>query len=313
MKRKVAINGFGRIGRLVFRKLVEHPGLDLVAINDIASLDNLAYLLKYDSVQAAPQAEIATTENSLHWNGKEIRFLNERNPADLPWKEMGVEIVVESSGVFTKRDAAAQHLQAGAQQVIISAPGKGVDLTICMGVNEEQYDPSQHQVISNASCTTNCLAPVAKVLNDSFGIKSGLLQALLETHFQRLNVELRALGSERNSLTHTLTQAAALFFRFARQNRTFYLLQLGLWFAPRESEAHQAVAALNQEQHRILEDIFTRAAEEHGNMRGRHTAYAATFAGMLNTYIGLWLNGFVELDEALVYRVVHQFEHGIYS
>lgn len=175
MKQKVAINGFGRIGRLVFRKLVEHPGLELVAINDIAPLDNLAYLLKYDSVQAAPRAEISVTENTLTWDGKSIRFLNERNPADLPWQEMGVEIVVDCSGVFTKREAAAQHLQAGAQQVIISAPGKGVDLTICMGVNEEQYEPGKHQVISNASCTTNCLAPVAKVLNDSFGIHSGLL------------------------------------------------------------------------------------------------------------------------------------------
>jgi glyceraldehyde 3-phosphate dehydrogenase len=172
---KVAINGFGRIGRLVFRHLMSQEVLKVVAINDIAPLDNLAYLLRFDSVQRAPQVQIEATADTLNWDGRQVRFLQERDPSQLPWDELGVDIVIEASGLFTKREAAAQHLQAGARQVIITAPGKGADLTVCMGVNNEQYDPARHQVVSNASCTTNCLAPVAKVLNDHFGIVTGFL------------------------------------------------------------------------------------------------------------------------------------------
>jgi glyceraldehyde 3-phosphate dehydrogenase len=172
---KVAINGFGRIGRLVFRHLMSQEVLKVVAINDIAPLDNLAYLLRFDSVQRAPQVQIEATADTLNWDGRQVRFLQERDPSQLPWDELGVDIVIEASGLFTKREAAAQHLQAGARQVIITAPGKGADLTVCMGVNNEQYDPARHQVVSNASCTTNCLAPVAKVLNDNFGIVTGFL------------------------------------------------------------------------------------------------------------------------------------------
>jgi glyceraldehyde 3-phosphate dehydrogenase len=171
----VAINGFGRIGRLVFRHLMAQDALQVVAINDIAPLDNLVYLLKYDSVQRAPQVKIEAVSDSLNWDGQKVHFLQERQPVQLPWQKLDVDIVIEASGLFTRREAAAQHLQAGARQVIISAPGKGADLTVCMGVNNDRYDPSQHQVVSNASCTTNCLAPVAKVLNDNFGIVTGLL------------------------------------------------------------------------------------------------------------------------------------------
>lgn len=175
MATRVAINGFGRIGRIVFRLAMESEKLEVVALNDVAPLDNLAYLLKYDSVHKNPDVEVGSSEDALHWGKEEVRFLSERNPADLPWKDLGVELVLEASGVFTKRDDAALHLDAGARRVIITAPAKGADVTICPGVNEDAFDPAAHTVISNASCTTNCLAPVAKVMDDAFGIESGFL------------------------------------------------------------------------------------------------------------------------------------------
>ncbi|MGM0669986.1 MAG: type I glyceraldehyde-3-phosphate dehydrogenase [Gemmatimonadota bacterium] len=175
MATRIAINGFGRIGRLVFRMAMESEELEVVALNDVAPLDNLVYLLKYDSVHENPDVEVGSSEGALHWGKEEVRFLSERNPADLPWKDMGVEVVLEASGVFTKRDDAALHLDAGARRVIITAPAKRADVTICPGVNEDAFDPAAHTVISNASCTTNCLAPVAKVMDDAFGIESGFL------------------------------------------------------------------------------------------------------------------------------------------
>ncbi|HEY9117260.1 MAG TPA: type I glyceraldehyde-3-phosphate dehydrogenase [Roseivirga sp.] len=178
MTTKVAINGFGRIGRLVFRHLIENKELDVVAVNDIAPLDNLLYLLKYDSVQANPKETIKQEENGFKFGGKEIVFTSERDPADLPWKELGVEIVIESTGFFRDREGASKHIKAGAKRVIVSAPGKEVDKTICMGVNEEVYNPDTDFLISNASCTTNCLSPVAKVLDENFGIESGLLTTI---------------------------------------------------------------------------------------------------------------------------------------
>jgi glyceraldehyde 3-phosphate dehydrogenase len=178
MTTKVAINGFGRIGRLVFRHLIENKELDVVAVNDIAPLDNLLYLLKYDSVQANPKEKIKQVENGFKFGGKEIVFTSERDPADLPWNELGVEIVIESTGFFRDREGASKHIKAGAKRVIVSAPGKEVDKTICMGVNEEKYNPDTDFLISNASCTTNCLSPVAKVLDENFGIESGLLTTI---------------------------------------------------------------------------------------------------------------------------------------
>jgi glyceraldehyde 3-phosphate dehydrogenase len=175
MMKKVAINGFGRIGRLVLRQILVGQELDLVAVNDIAPLDNLLYLLKHDSVQASPALPFTVDDSKLNWYGKEIQFTSERDPAALPWKDLNVDIAIESTGLFTQKEQAAQHLEAGAKHVIVSAPAKNADITICMGVNEGDFDPEKHQVLSNASCTTNCLAPVAKVLDDVFGIENGFL------------------------------------------------------------------------------------------------------------------------------------------
>jgi len=174
MSTKVAINGFGRIGRLVFRHLVEHNELDIVAVNDIAPLDNLLYLLKFDSVQRTPDVLVQENHKGFKFGGKEVAFTSEKDPAQLPWKELGVDLV----GFFTDRAGASKHLEAGAKRVVISAPGKNVDKTICMGVNEEQLDLDKDIIVSNASCTTNCLAPVAKVLDDQFGIETGLLTTI---------------------------------------------------------------------------------------------------------------------------------------
>lgn len=173
---KVGINGFGRIGRNVLKILKEkYPDeLDVVAFNDLGDLKTMAHLFKYDTVYGRYE-DIEVREDGLVVSGDFIKSLSEREPAKLPWGEMGVDIVIESTGFFTKRAGAAQHLEAGAKKVIISAPSKDPDLTIVMGVNDDQYDPEVHDVVSNASCTTNCLAPAAKVLNDNFGIVKGLL------------------------------------------------------------------------------------------------------------------------------------------
>lgn len=178
MSTRVGINGFGRIGRLVFRHMMDVDDLEVVALNDIAPLDNLVYLLKHDSVHVDPGVSVEAGDGVLHWGDKQVKFLSVRSPAELPWDEMDVDIAIESTGLFTKRDDAAQHLQAGADRVVITAPGKGADITVCMGVNEDKIDPAEHVVISNASCTTNCLAPVAKVLDEAFGIVNGFLTTI---------------------------------------------------------------------------------------------------------------------------------------
>ncbi len=175
---KIAINGFGRIGRLVFRHAIENDSLNVVAVNDIAPLDNLLYLLKYDSVQRDPEVGIEQQQDGFKFGDEKIRFYSERDPAQLPWKELGVQIVIESTGFFRDREGASKHLEAGAERVIISAPGKNIDRTICLGVNEEEFNPDTDFLISNASCTTNCLAPVAKVLDDNFGIETGFLTTI---------------------------------------------------------------------------------------------------------------------------------------
>lgn len=172
---KVGINGFGRIGRNVFRAALNNPNVEIVAVNDLTDARTLAHLLKYDSVHGVLDAEVEAGDSTLFVGGKEIKVLAERDPAQLKWADYGVEIVVESTGRFTKREDAAKHLEGGAKKVIISAPATNEDITVVMGVNEENYDPSAHTVISNASCTTNCLAPFAKVLNDQFGIVRGLM------------------------------------------------------------------------------------------------------------------------------------------
>ena len=173
---KIGVNGFGRIGRNVYRA-ARKRGVDLefVAVNDLGDAKTLAHLLKYDSVHGRFPGDVSVSANGLTIDGQELRVLAERNPADLPWKDLGVEIVLESTGIFTDREQAAAHLEAGAQKVIISAPAKNEDITLVLGVNDHAYDPATHHIISNASCTTNCVAPMAKVLDDAFGIEQAFM------------------------------------------------------------------------------------------------------------------------------------------
>jgi glyceraldehyde 3-phosphate dehydrogenase len=173
---KIGINGFGRIGRNFFRAAKQKGvDLDFVAVNDITDAGTLAHLLKYDSVLGKLDAEISATDEGITVDGDGFKVLAERDPGALPWKELGVEVVVESTGLFTEREKAEKHLEAGAQKVVISAPAKGEDITIVLGVNGDRYDPAQHHVISNASCTTNCVVPLAHVLDDAFGIERALM------------------------------------------------------------------------------------------------------------------------------------------
>ncbi len=180
MSIRVAINGFGRIGRLVVRGNLEsgRDDLEFVAVNDLTDNETLAHLFKYDSVHGTFPGRVETTDDGLRIDGHEIKVLSERDPGKLPWRSLGVDVVVESTGRFTKRDDAAQHLQAGARKVLISAPGKSEDVTVVLGVNESDYDPDAHDVISNASCTTNCLAPVVRVLSERFGFVRGLMTTI---------------------------------------------------------------------------------------------------------------------------------------
>jgi glyceraldehyde 3-phosphate dehydrogenase len=173
---KIGVNGFGRIGRNFFRAAKEQgKDWDFVAVNDITDAKTLAHLLKYDSVLGTYEGTVSASDSGITIDGDELRVLAERDPANLPWKDLGAEIVIESTGLFTDREKAAKHLEAGAQKVLISAPAKGEDLTVVLGVNDDQYDPATHHVISNASCTTNCVAPMAKVLDDAFGLEQAFM------------------------------------------------------------------------------------------------------------------------------------------
>jgi glyceraldehyde 3-phosphate dehydrogenase len=172
---RIGINGFGRIGRMAFRAMLDKKEVEVVAVNDITDAKTLAHLLKHDSVHGSLKHQVKAEGNQIMLDSHAFRVLAERDPAKLPWKELKVDVVIESTGLFTARDKAALHLSAGARKVVISAPADGVDVTLCMGVNQEAYDPAKHDVISNASCTTNCLAPVAKVLHENFGIVHGLM------------------------------------------------------------------------------------------------------------------------------------------
>jgi glyceraldehyde 3-phosphate dehydrogenase len=176
---KIGINGFGRIGRNYFRAaLAQGSELEIVAVNDLTDTAALAHLLKYDSITGRLAADVEVSGDSIIVNGKRVTVLADRDPANLPWGELGVDIVIESTGFFTKADGARKHIEAGAKKVLISAPATGEDATFVMGVNHEQYDPANHHIISNASCTTNCLAPLAKVFNDHFGIERGLMTTI---------------------------------------------------------------------------------------------------------------------------------------
>ena len=213
MSIKLAINGFGRIGRVVFRATLNHPEIEVVAINDLTDPATMAYLLTYDSVHGKLDADGTHTENEIVVNGRSIAVTAIKDPAQLPWKRQSVDIVAECTGLFRDRDSAAKHLSAGARKVIISAPAKDPDATIVMGVNSSQYDPKQHDIISNASCTTNCLAPVAKVLMENFGIRSGLMTTIHSyTGDQRLldfpHKDLRRARAAGLSMIATTTGAA---------------------------------------------------------------------------------------------------------
>ena len=210
---KVGINGFGRIGRDVLRAGVDNPNIEFIAVNDITDPQTLAHLLKYDSNFGILNKDVSATSDGIIVNGKEIKVLKVKDPQALPWKDLGVEVVVESTGLFTERDSAAKHLQAGAKKVIISAPAKGEDITIVLGVNEGKYDKNTHHIISNASCTTNCLAPVAKVLRDNFGLKRGLMTTIHSyTNDQRIldlpHKDLRRARAANLSMIPTTTGAA---------------------------------------------------------------------------------------------------------
>jgi glyceraldehyde 3-phosphate dehydrogenase len=214
MSTKVGINGFGRIGRNVFRAAFNRDDVEIVAVNDLTNAETIAHLLKYDSIQGEFHADVEAKDSNLFVNGKEIKVLTERDPADLPWSKYGVELVIESTGRFNDKTTAEAHItRGGAKKVIISAPSKNEDITIVLGVNEDKYNPALHDVVSNASCTTNCLAPFVKVLHDKFGIKHGLMttihsytndQPVLDTPHS----DLRRARSAALSIIPTTTGAA---------------------------------------------------------------------------------------------------------
>lgn len=215
MTTKVGINGFGRIGRQVFKAIRDSYGdsLEVVAVNDIGDVPTMAHLLKYDSNYGKFDGSVEVVEGGINVDGKLLKVLAERDPANLPWGDMGVDIVVESTGIFRTGETAGKHIQAGAKKVIISAPAKGEDLTVVLGVNDDMYDSSRHHIVSNASCTTNCLAPAAKVVNDSFGIVKGLMTTIhAYTNDQKIldlpHKDLRRARAAAMSIIPTTTGAA---------------------------------------------------------------------------------------------------------
>ena len=210
---KVGINGFGRIGRNIMRAAMAHDDIDIVAVNDLTDAATLAHLLKYDSILGNLRADIRASADRIAVDGDEFQVLAQKDPAALPWKDLGVDLVFESTGRFTKRDDAAKHLAAGAKRVVITAPAKGPDVTVVMGVNHETYDPAKHKIVSNASCTTNCLAPTAKVLHETFGLKKGWMMTIHSyTNDQQLldlpHKDLRRARAAALSIIPTTTGAA---------------------------------------------------------------------------------------------------------
>ncbi|MEV1085951.1 type I glyceraldehyde-3-phosphate dehydrogenase [Streptomyces sp. NPDC002814] len=211
---RVGINGFGRIGRNYFRALLEQGAdIEIVAVNDLGDTATTAHLLKYDTILGRLKQEVTHTADTITVDGHTIKVLSERNPADIPWGELGVDIVIESTGIFTKKDDAAKHIAGGAKKVLISAPAKDEDITIVMGVNQDKYDPANHHVISNASCTTNCVAPMAKVLDENFGIVKGLMTTVhAYTNDQRIldfpHKDLRRARAAAENIIPTTTGAA---------------------------------------------------------------------------------------------------------
>jgi len=211
---RVGINGFGRIGRNIMRAALGDKNIDFVAVNDLTSAHTLAHLLKYDSVLGNLHARVEAKEDSISVEGDEFKVLSKRDPAELPWKALGVDVVFESTGLFTDRAAASKHIAAGARKVVITAPAKSPDITVVLGVNEEKYDPAKHQILSNASCTTNCLAPLAKVIHQTFGIRKGWMTTIHSyTNDQNLldlpHKDLRRARAAALSMIPTSTGAAS--------------------------------------------------------------------------------------------------------
>jgi len=211
---RVGINGFGRIGRNIMRAALGATDIDFVAVNDLTSAKTLAHLLKYDSILGNLEAAVKATSDGIAVNQDEFKVLSMKDPAQLPWRDLGVDVVFESTGIFTARDGAAKHIEAGAKKVIITAPAKGPDVTVVMGVNDEKYDPAKHQIISNASCTTNCLAPLAKVVHQKFGIKKAWMTTIHSyTNDQNLldlpHKDLRRARAAAMSMIPTSTGAAS--------------------------------------------------------------------------------------------------------
>jgi glyceraldehyde 3-phosphate dehydrogenase len=214
---RVGINGFGRIGRNILRAALHDKDLEFVAVNDITDAETLAHLLKYDSILGNLDEDVKAEGDTIHVAGRKVKVLAVRNPAELPWKSLGADYVVESTGLFTDAEKAKAHIQAGARKVIISAPAKNEDITIVMGVNHEKYDPAKHDIVSNASCTTNCLAPLAKVLNDSFGIVKGQMTTVHSyTNDQKIldlpHKDLRRARAAAQSMIPTSTGAAKAIY-----------------------------------------------------------------------------------------------------
>ncbi|WP_457601456.1 type I glyceraldehyde-3-phosphate dehydrogenase [Hydrogenivirga sp.] len=210
---RVGINGFGRIGRSFFRACRGNSDIEIVAINDLTDSQHLAHLLKYDSVHGVYPGEVRAKDDTLSVDGKDVKVFAQKDPSQIPWGELGVDVVIESTGVFRERDKAALHLRGGAKKVIISAPAKGPDITVVLGVNEDRYNPSEHAIISNASCTTNCLAPTAKVLQEAFGIQRGYMVTVhAYTNDQRLldlpHKDLRRARAAATNIVPTTTGAA---------------------------------------------------------------------------------------------------------
>jgi len=210
---RVGINGFGRIGRNIMRAAMGSTAVDFVAVNDLTNAATLAHLLKYDSVLGNLDADVKATSDGISVDGEEFKVLSVKDPAQLPWKDLGVDVVFESTGLFTGRDAAAKHLQAGAKKVIITAPAKSPDVTLVLGVNDDAYDPAKHHIISNASCTTNCLAPIAKVIHECFGLRKGWMTTVHSyTNDQQLldlpHKDLRRARAAALSIIPTTTGAA---------------------------------------------------------------------------------------------------------
>jgi glyceraldehyde 3-phosphate dehydrogenase len=211
---RVGINGFGRIGRNIMRAALGTTDIDFVAVNDLTNAKTLAHLLKYDSILGNLEADVKATSDGIAVGKDEFKVLSVKDPAQLPWKDLGVDVVFESTGIFTSRDGAAKHIEAGAKKVIVTAPAKGPDVTVVLGVNDEKYDPAKHQIISNASCTTNCLAPLAKVIHQKFGIRKGWMTTIHSyTNDQNLldlpHKDMRRARAAALSMIPTTTGAAS--------------------------------------------------------------------------------------------------------